>query len=45
LAGAAGRRRRRRAALLSDPAWARKVHKGEFSALKGFETSALAELD
>jgi 2,4-dienoyl-CoA reductase-like NADH-dependent reductase (Old Yellow Enzyme family) len=31
-------------ALLSDPAWARKVHKGDFAALKGFETSALAEL-
>jgi 2,4-dienoyl-CoA reductase-like NADH-dependent reductase (Old Yellow Enzyme family) len=31
-------------ALLSDPAWAREVHDGDFSALKGFETSALAEL-
>jgi 2,4-dienoyl-CoA reductase-like NADH-dependent reductase (Old Yellow Enzyme family) len=29
-------------ALLSDPAWAHKVHNGE--ALKGFETSALAKL-
>jgi 2,4-dienoyl-CoA reductase-like NADH-dependent reductase (Old Yellow Enzyme family) len=31
-------------ALLSDYAWARKVHDGDFAALKGFETSALAEL-
>jgi 2,4-dienoyl-CoA reductase-like NADH-dependent reductase (Old Yellow Enzyme family) len=31
-------------ALLSDPSWARKVHSGEFAALKGFEMSSLAEL-
>ena len=31
-------------ALLSDPAWARKVRDGERDALKGFDTSALAEL-
>jgi 2,4-dienoyl-CoA reductase-like NADH-dependent reductase (Old Yellow Enzyme family) len=31
-------------ALLSDPAWARKVHNADLAALKGFETSALAEL-
>jgi 2,4-dienoyl-CoA reductase-like NADH-dependent reductase (Old Yellow Enzyme family) len=31
-------------ALLSDPSWARKVHSGEFAALKGFEVSSLAEL-
>jgi 2,4-dienoyl-CoA reductase-like NADH-dependent reductase (Old Yellow Enzyme family) len=31
-------------ALLSDPAWARKVHNGDLATLKGFETSALAEL-
>ena len=31
-------------ALLSDPAWARKVRNADFAALKGFETSALAEL-
>lgn len=31
-------------ALLSDPAWARKVHDADFGALKGFEVSALSEL-
>lgn len=31
-------------ALLSDPAWARKVRDTEFHALKGFEASSLAEL-
>ena len=31
-------------ALLSDPAWAHKVHEGDFASLKGFEPSALAEL-
>jgi 2,4-dienoyl-CoA reductase-like NADH-dependent reductase (Old Yellow Enzyme family) len=31
-------------ALLSDPAWVRKVHKGEYGALKGFSPSAMAEL-
>ncbi len=31
-------------ALLSDAAWARKVHSSDLSALKGFETGALAEL-
>lgn len=31
-------------ALLSDPAWVRKVHQGEYGALKGFAPSAMAEL-
>ena len=31
-------------ALLSDPAWARKVRDADLDALKGFEASALAEL-
>ena len=31
-------------ALLSDPAWARKVHDADFGTLKGFAVSALAEL-
>jgi len=31
-------------ALLSDPAWAHKVHTGDVGALKGFAPSALAEL-
>jgi 2,4-dienoyl-CoA reductase-like NADH-dependent reductase (Old Yellow Enzyme family) len=31
-------------ALLSDPAWARKVRDGDHAGLKGFATSALAEL-
>lgn len=31
-------------ALLSDPAWARKVRDADLEALKGFEASALAEL-
>jgi 2,4-dienoyl-CoA reductase-like NADH-dependent reductase (Old Yellow Enzyme family) len=31
-------------ALLSDPAWAHKVHKGDIAGLKGFAPSALAEL-
>jgi 2,4-dienoyl-CoA reductase-like NADH-dependent reductase (Old Yellow Enzyme family) len=31
-------------AILSDPAWARKVENADFSSLKGFTPSALAEL-
>jgi 2,4-dienoyl-CoA reductase-like NADH-dependent reductase (Old Yellow Enzyme family) len=31
-------------ALLSNPAWAHKVHKSDFGTLKGFDMSALAEL-
>jgi 2,4-dienoyl-CoA reductase-like NADH-dependent reductase (Old Yellow Enzyme family) len=31
-------------ALLADPAWARKVHNADLAALKGFQSSALAEL-
>jgi len=31
-------------ALLADPAWARKVHHADLAALKGFQSSALAEL-
>jgi len=31
-------------ALLSDPAWARKIHNAEYSALEGFEISSMAEL-
>jgi 2,4-dienoyl-CoA reductase-like NADH-dependent reductase (Old Yellow Enzyme family) len=31
-------------AILSDPAWARKVENADFSSLKGFAPSALAEL-
>jgi 2,4-dienoyl-CoA reductase-like NADH-dependent reductase (Old Yellow Enzyme family) len=31
-------------ALLADPAWARKVHHADLGALKGFQSSALAEL-
>jgi 2,4-dienoyl-CoA reductase-like NADH-dependent reductase (Old Yellow Enzyme family) len=31
-------------ALLADPAWAHKVHNADLGALKGFQSSALAEL-
>ena len=31
-------------ALLADPAWARKVHNADLAALKGFQSTALAEL-
>jgi 2,4-dienoyl-CoA reductase-like NADH-dependent reductase (Old Yellow Enzyme family) len=31
-------------ALLADPAWARKVHNADLAALKGFQSSDLAEL-